>query len=38
MFLIFNKLGVVTNQTLVLNPSQLEQSQNSALDLSLSKQ
>jgi len=35
---LVNKLGVVTNQALVLNPSQLEQSQNSALDLSLSKQ
>jgi hypothetical protein len=35
---LVNKLGVVTNQALVLNPSQLGQSQNSALDLSLSKQ
>ena len=35
---LVNKLGVVTNQTLVLNPSQLGQSQNSALDLSLTKQ
>jgi hypothetical protein len=33
-----NKLGVVTNQTLVLNPSQSGQSQNFALDLSLPKQ
>jgi hypothetical protein len=35
---LVNKLGVVTNQALVLNPSQLGQSQNSALDLSLPKQ
>jgi hypothetical protein len=32
-----NKLGIVTNQTLVLNPSQPGQSQNFALDLSLPK-
>jgi hypothetical protein len=35
---LVNKLGVVTNQALVLNPSQIEQSQNSVLDLSLSRQ
>jgi hypothetical protein len=35
---LVNKLGVVTNQTLVLNPSQSGQSQNFALDLSLPKQ
>lgn len=35
---LVNKLGVVTNQALVLNPSQLGQSQDSALDLSLLKQ
>jgi hypothetical protein len=35
---LVNKLGVVTNQALVLNPSQVEQSQNSVLDLSLSRQ
>ena len=35
---LVNKLGVVTNQALVLNPSQIEQSQNSALDLSLPRQ
>jgi hypothetical protein len=33
-----NKLGVVTNQALVLNPNQPGQSQSSALDLSLPKQ
>jgi hypothetical protein len=32
-----NKLGVVTNQALVLNPNQSGQSQSSALDLSLPK-
>jgi hypothetical protein len=35
---LVNKLGVVTNQTLALNPSQPGQSQNFALDLSLPKQ
>jgi hypothetical protein len=35
---LVSKLGVVTNQTLVLNPSQSGQSQNFALDLSLPKQ
>ncbi len=34
---LVSKLGVVTNQTLALNPSQPGQSQNSALDLSLPK-
>jgi hypothetical protein len=33
-----NKLRVVTNQALVLNPSRSKESQNSALDLSLPKQ
>jgi hypothetical protein len=33
-----NKLGVVTNQALVLNPNQSGQGQSSALDLSLPKQ
>ncbi len=32
-----NKLGVVTNQALVLNPSQSKESQNFALDLNLPK-
>ena len=35
---LVNKLGVVTNQALVPNPSQVEQNQNSVLDLSLPKQ
>ena len=35
---LVNKLGVVTNHALVPNPSQIEQSQNSVLDLSLPRQ
>ena len=35
---LVNKLGVVTNQALVLNPSQSGQDQNSVLDLSLPRQ
>ena len=35
---LVSKLRVVTNQTLVLSPSQSGQSQSSALDLNLPKQ